>query len=477
MEKKKTINFGFRGWMLILYQAIAFMTYCAFTNYPMNILSQSGFYPQSSQMSTYYLIGSIACIVVQFILSKIVGKIKSIKKVSVGFGIASIALAILINVVSPASTTIWLILFGLLTFSTQMYATYAIGILCGQWFPRRKGTVMGVATIAFPLTMAVIGYCFAEPFFGRFGARMGTEMGAKVEALIASGIDPSKAESMAGASIAQSSAFLTFIPFLIIAAVGLLIGIIFIKDYPEQCGAYRDNDKSITPEIANRMMLEEIENRKTTVWTPLKTMACRDFWFGIISVGLLLAFSVGIATQTNAMITQFPELNYNMVMIGFAVCGIFGSWLLGIIDTRFGTKLAIMLTCILAIVSGIFGIMNKAPMLVVSMCLLGMFNGATSNFSVSICAQYWRREDFPSVFTTLNPFGNLFNSFGPIIVANLIFMKGAPTNTYVYLACTAFGVIALIMILLFSPKHIKAVDDKYREAAGKPLDDELVGRK
>ena len=32
-------------------------------------------------------------------------------------------------------------------------------------------------------------------------------------------------------------------------------------------------------------------------------------------------------------------------------------------------------------------------------------------------------------------------------------------------------------MLIHKPSHIKEMDDKYRAAAGKPLDDELVGRK
>jgi hypothetical protein len=32
-------------------------------------------------------------------------------------------------------------------------------------------------------------------------------------------------------------------------------------------------------------------------------------------------------------------------------------------------------------------------------------------------------------------------------------------------------------MLLFSAKHVKEKDDAYRAAAGKPLDDALVGRK
>ena len=39
MEKKSNINFGFRGWMLIIYQFLAFFTFIVFTNFPMNILA------------------------------------------------------------------------------------------------------------------------------------------------------------------------------------------------------------------------------------------------------------------------------------------------------------------------------------------------------------------------------------------------------------------------------------------------------
>ena len=35
----------------------------------------------------------------------------------------------------------------------------------------------------------------------------------------------------------------------------------------------------------------------------------------------------------------------------------------------------------------------------------------------------------------------------------------------------------LVVMLLYKPEHIKEMDDKYRAAAGKPLDDALVGRK
>ena len=55
---------------------------------------------------------------------------------------------------------------------------------------------------------------------------------------------------------------IAFAPFLIIFIVGLILGIIFVPDYPEEVGAFRDNNPNMTPEMAKSMMLEEIENKK-----------------------------------------------------------------------------------------------------------------------------------------------------------------------------------------------------------------------
>lgn len=476
MEQKKVRGFGFRGTMLVLYQAIAILTFTVFTNYPMNILSNTGFYPDASTMSLYYTIGALVGIVVQFLLAKVAGKIKNVKWMGAGLGIASIVLALGIMLIPPSSATIWLICLGLESCIATLYFSYALGILVGQWFPRRKGTVMGIATIAFPVGNALVGYGFAEPFFARFGASMGEQMGDKIGALIASGVDPAQAEYIAGASIAQSCAAKTFIPFLIICVIGLLIGIIFLKDYPEQVGAYRDNDKSLTPEIAQNMMAQEIENKKSSVWTPSKTLGSKDFWFMMIPLGLLVMFSVGMMTQTNAVITQFKELDYNIIMLVIAGCGVVGSFILGLLDTKFGTKKAVLIASILAFLSGVLGLIETPVTIVISLCLLGLYMGAQSNFTVSLVAQYWRREDFASVYTVANPIINLFNALGPMLIANLIYVGGVPKTTWIFLASAIAGVIGIVLIAIMKPVGVKTKDDKLRAAAGKVLDDALVGR-
>ncbi|MBO7730430.1 MAG: MFS transporter, partial [Lachnospiraceae bacterium] len=155
--------------------------------------------------------------------------------------------------------------------------------------------------------------------------------------------------------------------------------------------------------------------------------------------------------------------------------GIIGSYVFGLIDTKMGTRFAILLSHICMLVSGILGMLKNPTLMFIGLILLAMFMGASSNYTVSAAVQYWRIEDFPSVFSAVNPIANLINAFGPTIVAALIGTTlGTPA---VFIASGVAAIISIICCLLFKPARVKAYDDKYREAAGKPLDDVLVGRK
>lgn len=439
---KRNYSIGFRGWMLVIYQAIAFLTFISFTNYPMNILADM--YGGSQTVSTIYTVSTLLCIVIQLTLSTRIGKVKNIKLMGVIFGAISLVLALGIMLIPPANALLWQICYGLLVLFVVLYCTFSLGILVGQWFPRRKGTIMGIATLAFPIGNALISG-FASSVFKK------------------------GYPDVAGA----------FLPFFIVALIGLLIGAIFVKDYPEQCGAYRDNDKSVTPEAAKAMMEAEIVNKKTSVWTLGNTLRTRDFWLITLPMGFLLMCAVGMMTQTASIIGPYAEDlafigGFGGVMITICIMGCFGSWLLGVLDTKFGTKTAITISVIIMIFSGVIGFVQNAICLLISLICLAIFMGASSNFTVSAAAQYWRREDFSNVFACVNPIANIVQAVGPMIIAILIATQG---YTSAFLMTGILGVVSLIMISMFKPEHVKAVDDEYRTAAGKPLDEALVGRK
>lgn len=442
MQQKKTMNFGFRGWMLIIYQAIAFLSFMVFTNYPMNILADM--YGGAQKISMIYTISIVVGIIAQIIIARFIGKIKNVKKVSIILGIVSLVLALGVVLIPPAAQGLWLVCYGLETFFVVLYSTFTIGVLVGQWFPRRKGTVMGIATFAFPVANGLVGLFAGAVFHGPV-----------------------------------PNVFGAFLPFLIISAVGLLIGALFVTDYPEQSGAYRDNDKSITPEVAKAMMEAEIKAKANSVWTVGHTLKTRDFWFITIPMGFLLFCAVGLMTQSMSILGNFaaelaPVGGFGIVMLGVAVVACFGSWLLGVLDTKFGTRTAIAISVAVMIIGGFVGAIHSLGCLLIGMFCVAIFMGASSNFTVSSAAQYWRREDFPSVFACVNPIANAIQAVGPMVIAILATTQGYQAA---FIAVGVLGVLGMVCILLFSSKHVKLVDDTYRKAAGLPLDDLLLSRK
>lgn len=449
MEQNKVKGYGVRGWLLIIWIATAFLAYTAIGNYPLNVLSD--LYGGQQTLSNIYTGASIAGIVIQLIASNFIGRLKSIKKLGAIFGVLSIVALLGImfipGYVPGTMQMVWRVVYGLGTVLSVMYGTFALSILIGQWFPTRKGSVMGIATIAFPIGNGVIGP-FATAAF-----KDGTPHIA-----------------------------LAFAPFLIIFIVGLVIGLVFIPDYPEECGAYRDNNKNMTPEMAKAMMMQEIEDKKTSVWKLNHTLTTRDFWFITIPAGFLLFWSVGTMTQTNAIIGSMGDAvakfgGFSGIMLLICIFGIVGSVVLGFLDSALGTKKAMIIACAVMLLAGIFGAAatpERAGLLVAALVCLAIFMGASSNFTVSLAAQYWRREDFGTVFAAVNPIANLINAFGPMVVAILLIGFGYQT---LFGATAIAGVVCIVLMILFSGKHVKAKDDKYREAAGKPVDDALEGRK
>ena len=196
--------------------------------------------------------------------------------------------------------------------------------------------------------------------------------------------------------------------------------------------------------------------------------------------------AVGMMTQTANIFGAAGIIpgsdEFNMVMMVNAIFAIAGSYLLGILDTKIGTRKSMLIAMALMVVAGILGAIGGKVPTVAGMWILGIFMGASSNYTVSASVQYWRIEDFPTVFGKVNPLANLMNNAAPLVIASLMFMNAAktggnadPSPAFIFLLVA--GVISIVLLLLFNPARVKAYDDEYRKAAGKPLDDVLVGRK
>ena len=126
------------------------------------------------------------------------------------------------------------------------------------------------------------------------------------------------------------------------------------------------------------------------------------------------------------------------------------------------------------LISGILGVINNVWCTVAATWLLGLFMGASSNFGLSSIVRYWRHEDFPAVYSGAPPLGTVIGAAMPFVVASIATSFGGYKYAFGFVAILA--VICVICNRAFNPRGIIAYDNKLREAAGLPIDDELEQR-
>ena len=151
----KNIGFGTKGTLLLVYQMLAYTGYCAFTNFPQNVMSEH--YGGTTTATLMNLIGSlIGYLITYCVVAPRIGRIKSIKRVGMYLGVIALACCASVALIPPSHIELWCLCFILVLITTQLWACFFTTMLIGNWFPTRKGTVMGIVTISFPI---VTGIC------------------------------------------------------------------------------------------------------------------------------------------------------------------------------------------------------------------------------------------------------------------------------------------------------------------------------
>lgn len=207
--------------------------------------------------------------------------------------------------------------------------------------------------------------------------------------------------------------------------------------------------------------------KKQSVWTCKNTLKCRDFWFIAIPEGFLLFGAVGLMTRIVPILMTFnaqlaPIGGFHTVLICISLLACFGSWLLGVIDTKFGTKVAIVTCCALMALCGLLGFIGSFSTTLLACACMAVFMGGGSNFTVSASAEYWGREDFPSVFSLMNPVANILNAFGPTVLALIATSTGGYSMCYALVG--VFGVFGAVLACFISREHVARKTAEYKNA-------------
>lgn len=395
-------NFGLYGWILTIY---AFLTYAASGSQNQTFSVLNEYYTDTlgwtnTQQQTIITIAGVVCCIVMVFVGSLVRKISPRKT---AFTLLLVS-GILFYVCSYVNTYILMaVIFVVTRCVAQTCSMQLNGVFINNWFPKKRGLVIGWATCGQALSTTIstilMGWGLAQ--FGIQGAY---------------GI------------------------ISLISIVCAFVILFVLRDYPEELGKYPDNDPN-----AVRQSVEQIKHTPS-VWTWQRVLTTKEFWLISLSIAVLV-FGAGFMSQIVPVIMSAgfapPQIPLIMTLIGVAAC--FGSYVSGVIDVKLGTKKAIIVVDVALIIMGILANTGNQIAVVVALACLAMMLGGGSNFAVSMCSGCWGRAVFGDVIRFMMPITVFISSLAPVIIAKIAEVFHGYGAAFVF--ASILGVVSILLIL------------------------------
>ncbi len=321
------------------------------------------------------------------------------------------------------------IIFGLTFYFLFLRATnivmYALAqcimVSCGQgcfylctgpmqsdWFPKKRGVVNGISTI---------------------GANIGTAILAPLMTFLLTLADykTSLAAFAAAAFVLAAYEYVT------------------LRDNPIEAGMYPDNVSKEVYETEYKKISEY--DGYVSDWTIPKMLSCKEVWLASIVPGFITLGLLGI-------ITQFVPRNISLglsegvaisAMTVAGLVGIVGSYAIGFIDTKLGTKKACMIYCGIFGLGILFNLLAEffLPFVYVSIFIVGFSLGGSTNMSLSFPASIFGVLDYPKVNGVIFPINYCIGCLNFVVNAVVMKITGSLTGAYV-----VYFVLFLLNILI-----------------------------
>lgn len=426
--EKVKFNFGRMGWVIIVYSILLLYFMTGMTVDGLNAIvpglaSLRGW--EASQILSISTPASIIALILVMPFGYIISKI-GLKKTTI------------LSMVLGGLTMIWygqstsLISY---TISLTLMITFvnAFAVICGfsiiaNWFPRKKGIVLGFTTMGMNLASASVVIILTN-FSHLFSDRP-------------------------EGNISHSITIMGII-ILIFAVITKL----FIKVSPEDAGKLPDNE---SPDYQTTDVSAEDFKREEEA-QPLRyseILKMPKTWIMGLAYGFIGMATVGLMSQlVPFLMTRGFDLKGAITTLSIAaIIGLFGSYFWGAIDQKVGTKKASIMFGI-AYGIGIFILtVPTMPTLYIGIFLIGLGIGGNGNFPASMVTTAYGRKDFPVAYSVVNTIIGVVRSCAFILLA-VILGKFAGRFEVAY---WIFGVIAIlesVLIIFLNPK-IKTVVKK-----------------
>lgn len=285
------------------------------------------------------------------------------------------------------------------------------GTLVAQWFPKKKGVVMGYTTMGHNLASA-----FYVPLITFLVGRFGVGQGVMVPA---------------------------------IAAIILgILGFLFIRNTPQERGLNPDN---VSDEVyKSEYFLDKVDDNGG--WTTKKLLSTKELWLAAITTGFFQICSVGVMSQlvVRNVSLGFSQVEAVSIMTLLACIGVVGSWLIGILDDKIGTKKTMVLFGIWYILALLANISETTVGIYVSIFMIGMAIGGSANFTTSLPASIFGRHGFDKVNSVIFPIQGFVTSLCFAVNGIVLNLTGDLRYAYLVFACVA---AVNTILVLFVDEH------------------------
>ena len=412
-------NFGAKGWGITFLCFFFFMFYTmwnSISNTVFGIFGEQYGWAETDMAYVITIAGWISLIAVVFfgaLLKKLGAKIVC----SIGLIGSAVGFVVLATMSSFTQYAAGVIIFYICMVA---YATVGVGALGSSWFPRTKGSFMGFATIGTTFASAALN----PIILGFMGAGWGV-----------------------------SGFFWCMAALCVILAV---IMIAFVKNTPEEAGAYPDNDKSVSRAELDAEAAAAEEYRKNSPWTTAKVLKTPQTWLIALGTGLPMMVGGGVIAL---LVPTYIAYGYDpmfgiMLLSTMWPIGLLGHYLIGVLDQKIGTKKTTMVVISVLGLGGLLVFLLGTTNQIACAVATGMFMFGLSgsmNVCMSLTTSIYGRYDFPTAYTPITTIFNICN-FGGISVIATISAVAGPVN--VMLAVFLICCVALIPIIALPYKQI-----------------------
>ena len=404
-NKSSVVNFGVQGWVTILYCLLMFWLYAGMVNSGSHVTAPAIAEKFGILPGTVLNMNTVAG-VVGVIFFIVVGQINRVIGARITSGVCLIVAGLAyLGVGNAVNLAMYTVCMCIVVGGVMSAGYISGGDLVTQWFPKKKGIVMGYTTMGHNLASVAF-----VPLITLLVGRLG----------IGNGV----------------------IPISVCAIVLGILGLLLVRNTPQERGLNPDN---VSDEVYRTEYFHGHED-PTGGWTTGRLLWCKETWLVAVTTGMFQICSLGVVSQ---MVLRNMELGFSREQATFilslvALIGLVGSFFVGYMDERLGTKKSMLFFGIWYALSLLANATENTVLVYVSIFMIGMSIGGSANFTTSLPTSIFGRQGFDKVNSVIFPIQGAVTAL--CFLVNGVVQK--ITGGQIRMAYLVFAGVALVHVLL-----------------------------